>query len=238
MDTTQTITGLEGATTYYWRVNSTNAGGASEFSAPFSFTTGYPATPVLVFPINNTGGYPIDSIMYWYSTPNTQTYDLMLARSLDFYPNSIAIDTTGLTDTTLAYSSLLYNTFYFWKVRAINQYGTGNWSTTFRFKTMLDPSSVANEINSIADDYLLEQNYPNPFNPTTMIRFNLSEAGIVSLKIYNLLGQEVASLINNEYYNSGSYEINFDASSFPSGIYFYRISANEFSASKKMIFIK
>ncbi|MCJ7553268.1 MAG: T9SS type A sorting domain-containing protein, partial [Ignavibacteriaceae bacterium] len=122
--------------------------------------------------------------------------------------------------------------------RAINQYGTGNWSDTFKFKTMLDPSSVANEISSIADDYLLEQNYPNPFNPTTMIRFNLSEAGIVSLKIYNLLGQEVASLINSEFYNSGSYELNFDASNLPSGIYFYRINANEFSASKKMILIK
>ncbi|MCJ7553400.1 MAG: family 10 glycosylhydrolase, partial [Ignavibacteriaceae bacterium] len=222
-DTSLTVTGLEGGTIYYWRVNSTNAGGVSDFSAPFSFTTGYPATTTLVFPFNNTVELPIDSLFYWNLVPAAETYDLILANSVYFSSTSIVIDTTGLTDTTLAYSNLLYNTFYYWKVRAINQYGTGNWSTIFKFKTMLDPSSVANEINSIADDYLLEQNYPNPFNPTTMIRFNLSEAGIVSLKIYNLLGQEVASLINSEFYNSGSYELNFDASNLPSGIYFYRI---------------
>lgn len=236
-DTTLEITGLEGATTFYWRVNSVNAGGASAFSAPFSFSTGYPPAAELFFPTNNTGGLPVDTLMYWFETPAAETYDLMLARSLDFSPASIVIDTTGLTDTTLAYSNLLYNTFYYWKVRAVNQYGIGNWSTTFRFKTMLDPSSVR-EIYSIADSYLLEQNYPNPFNPTTMIRFNLSESGNVNLKIYNLLGQEVVSLISNEFYNRGSYEINFDASGLPSGIYMYRLNVNEFTASKKMIYIK
>jgi hypothetical protein len=161
----------------------------------------------------------------------------MLARSANFQPNTVVIDTTGLVDTTLAYSNLLYNTFYFWKVRAINQFGIGNWSSTWTFKTKLDPSSI-DEITSIADVYMLEQNYPNPFNPSTQIRFNLTDPGFVNLKVYNLLGEEVVKLINNEFYNSGSYEAAFDATNLPSGIYLYRISVNNFSASRKMILIK
>ena len=237
-DTFKVITGLEGQTTYYWRVNSSNAGGASNFSDVFNFTTGFPTTTSLVFPVNNTGNLPIDSMMIWNTNPFGESYDLMLSRAADFNPSAMVIDTTGLTDTTLAYSNLLYDTFYFWRVRAHNQYGTGNWSAAWRFKTTPDLTSVSNEISAIADDYLLEQNFPNPFNPSTLIRFNLVESGMVNLKVYNLLGQDVAILINNEYHNSGSYEINFDASNLPSGIYFYRISVNEFSASKKMIFVK
>lgn len=236
-DTFKVITGLEGQITYYWRVNSINAGGTSEFSSVFNFTTGFPTTTALVFPVNNTGNLPIDSVLVWNKNSSAETYDLMLARGADFLPATIVIDTTGLTDTTIVYSNLLYNTFYFWKVRAINQYGTGNWSDTWRFKTILDPSSV-NEIIPIADDYMLEQNYPNPFNPSTLIRFNIVDPGVVTLKVYNLLGQEVISLIAGEYLNSGSYEVTFDASNLPSGIYLYRLTANEFSASRKMMFIK
>jgi uncharacterized lipoprotein YddW (UPF0748 family) len=237
IDTSKFITGLDGQILYYWRVNAINAGGASDFSNGFSFTTGYPSTISLVFPENNTGNLPIDSLLIWNGDQSADTYELMFARSADFAPSTIVIDTTGLTDTTLAYSNLLYNTFYFWKVRAINQYGTGNWSQTFRFKTLLDPSSV-DEITSIADEYLLEQNYPNPFNPSTMIRFNLSEAGFVNLTVYNILGEEVMQLINNKFFNSGSYQVDFDASQLPSGIYLYRINVNDFSASRKMMFIK
>lgn len=240
-DTFKLITGLEGETTYYWRVNSINAGGASNFSNPFSFTTGFPSATALVFPPNNTGNLPIDSLLIWNKNAAAQTYDVMLARGADFSPATIVIDTTGITDTTIAYSNLLYNTFYFWKVRAKNQYGTGNWSHTFRFKTILDPSSV-NEIISIADDYILEQNYPNPFNPSTLIRFNIAEPGIVTLRVYNILGQEVISLISGEFLNTGSYEVTFDASDvsggLPSGIYMYRLTVNEYTSSRKMMLIK
>lgn len=237
-DTSKQITGLEGGITYYWRVNSVNAGGASDFSDAFSFTTGYPAAPELIFPENNTGNLPVDSVLYWFNNSNTQTFDLQLARAANFSSNSIVIDTTGLTDTTHSYSNLLFNTFYFWRVRGINEHGTGNWSDTWQFKTMGDPSSIGSEIIKIADDYFLEQNFPNPFNPSTIIQFNIPEGGNVNLKVFNLLGQEVAEVIKNQFYSNGSYEINFDASGLPSGIYFYRLTVNEYSASKKMILLK
>ncbi len=94
------------------------------------------------------------------------------------------------------------------------------------------------EISSnVPENYNLSQNYPNPFNPTTMIRFSLKETGVVSLKVYNVIGQLVATLVN-EQKPAGTYEYNFDASHLSSGIYFYTIKAGDFSATKKMILMK
>jgi hypothetical protein len=86
-------------------------------------------------------------------------------------------------------------------------------------------------------EYRLEQNYPNPFNPTTNILFNLKESGFVNLKIYNILGEEVATLLNN-ILPSGQHSIEFDASNLQSGTYIYRIQSNGFTAVKKMILLK
>jgi hypothetical protein len=89
----------------------------------------------------------------------------------------------------------------------------------------------------IPDKYLLYQNYPNPFNPATNIRYQLKENSFVTLKIYNLLGKEIATLVN-ENQKAGIYETTFKADNLPSGIYFYRIAAGDFSETKKMILIK
>lgn len=89
----------------------------------------------------------------------------------------------------------------------------------------------------IISAYSLSQNYPNPFNPTTTIEFQLKSAGKVSLKVYDMLGKEVASLTNQER-AAGIHRLNFDASSLASGIYFYKLIANEFVATKKMIIMK
>ncbi|NOG98066.1 MAG: T9SS type A sorting domain-containing protein [Ignavibacteriae bacterium] len=80
-------------------------------------------------------------------------------------------------------------------------------------------------------------NYPNPFNPTTIINFQLKEPGFVSLKVYDVIGREVADLIN-ETKNAGIYKISFDASDLASGIYIYRLRANDFVSSKKMLLAK
>ncbi len=85
--------------------------------------------------------------------------------------------------------------------------------------------------------YALEQNYPNPFNPTTRIRFNLPISNQVTVKIFNTLGQEVATLLN-EFKNAGTYEVTFDAAELPSGIYLYSISAGDFTSVRKMMLIK
>jgi hypothetical protein len=85
--------------------------------------------------------------------------------------------------------------------------------------------------------YKLSQNYPNPFNPSTKITFSIPEEGLVSLKVFNILGEEVATLLNQEM-KTGVYEFDFNASNLSSGIYFYTIKANSFTSTKKMMLIK
>jgi len=83
----------------------------------------------------------------------------------------------------------------------------------------------------------LEQNYPNPFNPTTTIRFTISDLRFTILKVYDVLGNEISTLVNEEK-PAGSYEINFNAANLPSGIYFYQLYAGSYSATKKMILLR
>ena len=91
--------------------------------------------------------------------------------------------------------------------------------------------------NEVPKTFKLFQNYPNPFNPNTTIKYSIPKDGRVTLKIYNILGAEVASIIN-EYKTMGIYEVKFNASSLPSGIYFYKLSIEQYTSIKKMIFLK
>jgi uncharacterized lipoprotein YddW (UPF0748 family) len=234
-DTFRVVTGIDGQTKYYWRVYSVNAGGASSFSASFNFTTGFPPKTILAYPLNNTLNIPVDTVLYWRATPGADTYRLLLARSLDFSPTSIVVDASGITDTLYTVQNLMENSLHFWKVRAENVFGEGLYSDIWRFKTV-NPLGLEQE-ETLPAEFVLEQNYPNPFNPVTNIRFSIPEAGFTSIKIYNLLGQEVAVLIN-EFLNPGTYSFNFDASSLSSGVYLYRLKVNDFSSSKKMSLIK
>ncbi|MBI9071274.1 MAG: T9SS type A sorting domain-containing protein [Melioribacteraceae bacterium] len=93
------------------------------------------------------------------------------------------------------------------------------------------------QINSVPTEYSLEQNYPNPFNPSTVIEYSLQKAGLVNLSVFNILGEEVATLVNLEQ-GTGSYKVNFNAVNFTSGIYFYTLSTNSVLLTKKMILIK
>jgi len=103
----------------------------------------------------------------------------------------------------------------------------------FDFNTLTPIEKNSEVINS----FKLEQNYPNPFNPSTIIRYVIPKAGIVSLKIFDVLGQEVKTLIN-EYKNVGSYSVNFNAERLASGVYFYHLKAGDFMQTKKMILLK
>ena len=92
-------------------------------------------------------------------------------------------------------------------------------------------------VKEIPTQYLLAQNYPNPFNPTTSIRFDIPTASRVTLKLFNVLGQEVATLVQEEKV-AGSYEAQWNADRFSSGVYFYRLTAGSFTSVKKMLLLK
>jgi len=102
----------------------------------------------------------------------------------------------------------------------------------------LDAVGVENEKdNKFPSSFSLSQNYPNPFNPSTVISYRIPKEGIVTIKIYDVLGRDVMTLAD-EYKSAGSYELKFDASELAGGVYIYRIQAGAFNASKKMLLIK
>jgi hypothetical protein len=99
-----------------------------------------------------------------------------------------------------------------------------------------DPSvDVEEEVHP--NSYKLEQNYPNPFNPSTKISYGIQEAGVVNLKVYDILGSEVVTLVN-EHKSAGNYEINFGKNELASGVYIYRLTVNNFVQTRKMILEK
>ncbi|MEK7263245.1 MAG: T9SS type A sorting domain-containing protein, partial [Bacteroidota bacterium] len=112
-------------------------------------------------------------------------------------------------------------------------------------KRIYQPLNIFNQ--DYPDEFVLYQNYPNPFNPSTTIEFYLPSDSKVSLKIYNVLGQEIVTLFNNEFLDEGFNDVEFDASNLSSGVYFYRLTAiqndtegesNEFIQTKKLVLVK
>ncbi len=102
-----------------------------------------------------------------------------------------------------------------------------------------DPNSRPTSVHDATNIYKfdLSNNYPNPFNPTTVIKYELAKRSNVSLKIYNIKGEEIQTLVNSEQ-NPGSYQIKFNAEGLSSGVYIYRIEADNFVQSKKMTLLK
>ncbi|MHB1687480.1 MAG: T9SS type A sorting domain-containing protein [Ignavibacteriaceae bacterium] len=91
--------------------------------------------------------------------------------------------------------------------------------------------------NNIPATFSLFQNHPNPFNPSTVIKYDISKESFVTLKVYDILGREVVSLINEEK-QSGKYQVTFNANNLSSGIYFYRIKAGEFIQTERLILLR
>lgn len=121
-----------------------------------------------------------------------------------------------------------------------NNVQTGTYSYRLKQVDMNGSYSYSNvvEVTTNPTDYSLEQNYPNPFNPSTTINFTLAKESNVNLKVFNLLGQEVASLVSNEFMQAGKYSYKFDARSLASGTYIYRLEAGDFVQTMKMTLTK
>jgi len=115
--------------------------------------------------------------------------------------------------------------------------GNGGLATQHYTLTIQLPSSLNTFGNEVPEEFMLSQNYPNPFNPTTTIGFSIPKSEFVTLKIYNLLGQEVATLIS-ENLQAGHYKIEWDASQMASNVYYYLINAGKYQQVKKMILIR
>jgi hypothetical protein len=125
------------------------------------------------------------------------------------------------------YSDFLENTnssTFYYRLKQIDFDGS------FRYSEII-------EVEITPTNYSLSQNYPNPFNPTTNFKFQIANSGFVSMKVFDVLGNEVANLVNEEL-SAGEYEVEYNASGLPSGVYFYKLSAGSFTDTKKMILMK
>jgi hypothetical protein len=98
-------------------------------------------------------------------------------------------------------------------------------------------NNTTKEINSLPINYSLSQNYPNPFNPVTKISYSIAKQGLVTLKIYDIIGREIKTLVN-EVKQAGYYTVDFNGSSLASGVYFYRIQSGDFISVKRMVLVK
>ncbi|RCK77331.1 MAG: peptidase S8 and S53, subtilisin, kexin, sedolisin [Ignavibacteriae bacterium] len=119
----------------------------------------------------------------------------------------------------------------------ISLIGNGNYTINTISDNRLSMKLVSLQSNRIPLEYSLSQNYPNPFNPVTKITYSIPKDGKVILKVYNVIGNEVAELVN-EFKEAGNYDISWDASSQPSGVYFYKLQAGNFTSVKKMLLMR
>ncbi len=194
-----------------------------------------PAAPTLVSP-NDTTGIPRKATMIWNSVPGATSYELQVSTGIQFYFSSLSADTT-LADTSATLSTPLDpNTKYYWRVIASTSALTSPYSAVDSFSTGSGITAIKNQIE-VPKGFALFQNYPNPFNPTTNIGYRVADVGLVILRVYNVLGQRVETLVDRVE-QPGSYEVQFNGSGLASGVYFYRLVAGGISVERKMVLVK
>ena len=163
------------------------------------------------------------------------------------YSNALRIKTViNNTDSILFGGGFVFgstNTTYSWYVSGTKvpvfsiSYFVGDFGDLKSVSYVTQSSTGIEHHSGIADGYTLEQNFPNPFNPSTTIDFSISRQGFTSLKVYDMLGKEVAVLVNGNL-GAGAYSATFDAAALPSGVYFYKLETEGFTSVKKMTLIK
>jgi hypothetical protein len=220
-----------GLVKYFWRVQANNGGNISDYSEVRSFTTGIDV-PILISPPDSAVNVSTSPTFEWIPVTGAVSYTLQISTFGSFI--NFVVNQPGITSTSYSVNGLEENKKLFWRVRGATTNYEGMFSEVFRFTTR--STSSVNE-NDDFYTYKLEQNYPNPFNPTTFINYQLAKPGFVTITIYNMLGMEIAKLVN-EKKPTGSYEIEFDGPDLTNGIYFYRIQTGNFVETKKMVLMK
>ena len=238
-DTALTIDSLEDGIQYYWHIlsdnNTDSIGGYAGYSNLFSFTT------LLKNPSNlSVTTSPQANFLLWDSVANNA--------------DSVIIERKGGSDT-LNYKIVgevsknknyfldespdtvnVISNQYMYRIKLVNQYSYSDYvySPIITWSRVTDIYTENNEIPKI---YSLKQNYPNPFNPNTTIEYAIPKQSNVTIIIFDLLGREVMTLVN-EVKQAGNYKVKFNAYNLPSGVYIYRIKAGDFVAIKKLILLK
>jgi photosystem II stability/assembly factor-like uncharacterized protein len=190
--------------------------------------------PELVSPNYGATGVSTSPIFTWGASSGATTYRVQVSTDSAFL--STIIDTSEVPGTSLQLSGLAGSTTYYWRVSSMTTGGTSAFSSIWKFMTGL-PVSVEKVGDMLPKYYSLLQNYPNPFNPSTTIEFSLPRSSYVTLKVFNLLGEEVATLAGQDF-KAGSYRVDWNAKGVASGVYLYRLVAGSFVETKKMLLLR
>lgn len=186
----------------------------------------------LISPAFEETSVPLLTTFEWSQVAYAQFYDLQVSKTQDF--SDLVVDEQELEGTTHQLAEELERgTTYFWRVRAGNAKGISAWRTS-QFRAMMTTDIHTDEL---PDRFVLQQNYPNPFNPSTQIRFAVPEQAHVELAVYSVVGEKVATLVN-EVKSPGWHQVTFDASPFSSGIYIFQLRAGNTTSTRHMLYLK
>jgi hypothetical protein len=240
------LSGLTSGTTYYWQVKAKIVGSSTEssWSSVASFTTAagsFAIVPIIGGPnhgqpINNTS-----AVLTWIIPTQSQS---PLSYDVEYSKNKDMSDAQRINCENKPFAELNgldSKTTYYWRVKSkTNNGSTSNYSAVGSFKT--DNLITAVEEVEIPTEFSLMQNYPNPFNPTTNITYTIPKNTFVTLKVYDMLGSEVRTLVNEEV-TAGKITLLWNGddnngNKVASGTYIYRITAGNFVSAKKMLLIK
>ncbi len=194
-----------------------------------------PSSVTLTSPQNNAEISASEPYFEWSSSQHASSYFFELSTHNNF--SSVLFDSSlAAPDTSMVLTQqvLANDSTYFWRVKALDGELESDWSDVFNFTVNLD---VSVDPESVPEEFQLKQNYPNPFNPSTQINYSLPNNAHVKLRVFNALGQQVATLVD-ERKSAGNYSITFNASGLSSGLYFYSIEAGDFRQTQKMVLIK
>jgi lysophospholipase L1-like esterase len=190
--------------------------------------------PILTAPNNEAVNLNVDTTFTWNAPPaaNISTIYQVQISTDSIFSNIVIDDQKICSNFKNPPNSLQYGTRYYWRVRIPGYEWSSVWS--FTTKSIL---TYVEKIELISNKFELYQNYPNPFNPSTKIKFNLPEATRVKLTVYNIVGEEIITLIN-KFMDAGFYKVEFDGSKLPSETYIYKLKTDNFIQIKKMILLK
>jgi hypothetical protein len=211
------------------------AGSVQSNTAALTVTTliPVPVAPTLLSPANGTtGAAPTQKFVWNKGAAGVTKYWFEIAGD-SLFTTGRSID-SSLTDTSKTVASLTNNQTYWWRVRAANAGGWGALSSVWRLK--ISPTGVAGN-GTTPTRVALDQNYPNPFNPSTTIRYSLPAKSSVQLRVFNMLGVEVAILANGEQ-EAGFHEVHFNAEGLASGMYFYRLQAGTTTETRRLLLVR
>lgn len=192
------------------------------------------ASPTLASPSDSSTGVSTTPTVTWSTSARASFYHLQVSKDSTF--SKTFFNDSTLTTTSKQIGPLEQGTTYFWRVRAEASGGTSAFSLVRRFKTA-GVSSVEKVGDDLPKEYKLAQNFPNPFNSTTIIEFSLPKSGNVSLVVFNNLGQQIQTIIDQQMV-AGRYRASWNAVNAASGVYFYQLRAGEFAETKKLILVR